>query len=487
MRRDVIGCTMLFAALLATTSVSAYDFESDGIYYDITDAVSCEVEVTYDGTACYSGDVVIPVSVTYDGIDYSVTSIGSVAMYGCTSLTSVTFSEGLKSIGTSAFASCTSLTSIALPNSLETLGTNAFASCTSLVTATIGTGLTEISGGAFRACTRLESVEIPDNITSIGGYAFESTALKEISLGDNVTFVDTYAFAFCGSLAQVTMSNISEIGNYAFYDSKGVQNVDITGSGDGNIGTYCFDGCNSLETLKLSGIDTIKTYAFYECIKLSEVSLGENIKYIGSGAFCRDSAITELTLPESLEYVVGRAFMECKGLKTLTIHGNGSTVLASNAFNVCTRLKTVTFCEGVSKIKSAFLGCDSIADVYVQIATPPTKEIGCFTDYVLATATLHVPQGTAETYASTNYWSKFANIVDDIDEATSISSLLADSNEATIYAADGSIVVKNAGGTVEIYSTSGRLVYRGGGGRVYLPGKGIYIVKTAKSATKVAL
>ena len=80
--------------LLCATTVAAHDFEVDGIYYNITDATNKTIEVTYRGTSYseysdeYTGGVVIPESVTYNGTTYSVTSIGNRAFHSC-GLTSI--------------------------------------------------------------------------------------------------------------------------------------------------------------------------------------------------------------------------------------------------------------------------------------------------------------------------------------------------------------------------------------------------------------
>ena len=94
--------TLLFAVLLSMVSIKsfAHDIEvanSDGktIYYIYTNN-NTELAVSYRGSGYYSysneysGDVVIPESVTYNGITYSVTSIGFVAFRECRSLTSIT-------------------------------------------------------------------------------------------------------------------------------------------------------------------------------------------------------------------------------------------------------------------------------------------------------------------------------------------------------------------------------------------------------------
>ena len=100
----------LFTALLliCTTVASAYNFEVDGICYNIIDATSKTVEVTYYSTYSnkYSGSVVIPENVVYKGVEYSVTSIGGSAFEGCSSLSSIEIPNSVTSIGKYAFCFC---------------------------------------------------------------------------------------------------------------------------------------------------------------------------------------------------------------------------------------------------------------------------------------------------------------------------------------------------------------------------------------------
>ena len=116
---------VLFAAL-STVTVFAHDFEVDGIYYN-KNADGTSVTVTYRGNSFneysdeYSGNVVIPSSVTYSGNTYAVTSIGDYAFSRCSGLTSITIPNSVTSIGSGAFYSCRGLTSITFPNSVTVL------------------------------------------------------------------------------------------------------------------------------------------------------------------------------------------------------------------------------------------------------------------------------------------------------------------------------------------------------------------------------
>ena len=101
MKKRFTAClTTLILSVFFSISASA-DVEVDGIYYDISGTTA-----TVTGGIDYSGDIVIPESITFENSKYSVTSIGSDAFWGCRSLTSVTIPNSVTSIGDNAFARC---------------------------------------------------------------------------------------------------------------------------------------------------------------------------------------------------------------------------------------------------------------------------------------------------------------------------------------------------------------------------------------------
>ena len=125
MKKLIVFLFSLILSVVFSTSASAY-VKIDGIYYNIFSDETAGV--TY-GEEKYSGEVVIPSSITVEGKEYTVTSIGVKAFVSCFGLTSVTIPNSVTSIGSYAFQYCSRLTSVTIPNSVTSIGNSAFSGC----------------------------------------------------------------------------------------------------------------------------------------------------------------------------------------------------------------------------------------------------------------------------------------------------------------------------------------------------------------------
>lgn len=142
----------LFMTLCVCVSVFAYDAKIDGIYYDLyNNSDGARATVTYrdQNYNSYSGEVVIPATIEYNGTEYAVTSIGE-----------------------HAFDACSALTNVVIPSSVNNIGYYAFRGCSSLSTVVIPERVTEVYSRTFEDCSSLRSVTIPNGVTRIGSYAF---------------------------------------------------------------------------------------------------------------------------------------------------------------------------------------------------------------------------------------------------------------------------------------------------------------------------
>lgn len=102
----------------------------DGIYYNF-DIAKKVATVTYNGSdepwnnPSYSGDVVIPATVNYEGMTFEVLTIGQYAFFLAYEVTSVSIPEGVVRIETEAFADC-GFKEITLPTSIQSIASYAF-------------------------------------------------------------------------------------------------------------------------------------------------------------------------------------------------------------------------------------------------------------------------------------------------------------------------------------------------------------------------
>ena len=308
----VRGGLLLLLLVASVSAIYASDTQVDGIWYDF-DSSTKTASVTYRGydydryDGEYSGAVVIPETVTYNGTTYSVTNIGDYAFRICSSLTSVTIPNSVTSIGYGAFAYCSSLTSVTIGESVTSIGDDAFAYCTSLTSVTIPESVTSIGNQAFAYCSSLTSVTIGESVTSIGSSAFYGcSSLTSVTIPNSVTSIGYATFSGCSSLTSVTIPNsVTSIGGWAFDGCSSLTSVTIPNSVT-SIGDYAFNNCTSLTSVTIpNSVKSIGFLAFYNCSSLTSVTIGESVTSIGDYAFEECSSLTSITCKAATPPTIG--------------------------------------------------------------------------------------------------------------------------------------------------------------------------------------
>lgn len=226
-------------------------------------------------------------------------------------------------------------------------------------------GLTELKNYAFwtngtsNFVTNLESIILPDSVTSIGSSAFRGSGLTTIYIPANLISIKPDAFFDCQYLSTITISeeckNFKVVGNvlYSKDDTKLVMYGDKTSASDFTVP---------------ASVTEIGTYAFCQT-KITSLSFESDstLKTIGYNAFYGCSGLTQLEIPDSVTTIELYAFYSCSNLTSVKLP-NGTTSLPYCSFSECSRLESVIIPVGVTTIGEAyggaFSGCSVLTTVY---------------------------------------------------------------------------------------------------------------------------
>ncbi len=489
---------LLFVALIGFCIKShGLDFQVDGIKYTtIGDAEkTCAVAKYGD----YAGIVEIPSAVRYNGVDYTVTTIGEEAFQGC-QISKVIIPETVTKICRAAF----NVSKIVdIPNSVETIDTAAFFSCSNLKRVILPNQLSRIEPGILGRCFNLESISIPETVESIGFQAFQFChKLTSVRIPDSVKKIEERAFQGCENLVSVAMGNSVE-----------------------TIDNESFKGCG-LESVTIpASVQEIYPDAFSFNEKLKKLTIEGNNTWIFNEAFAYCPVLEEVIVPPGCLLLYNKAtenhpFYECKGLKKAALPGDvgddknelpygvnvyyprtippsiledgiiysydrktvyyasiwldgkaeipeGVTDIEEKAFICCDKLTSVVMPESLLRIRNyAFAECTKLEDKSCYAIEPPyVSDEDVFKPII---GNLHVPAESEQAYKEAVVWRGF-NIIPDLSGI------------------DDTCVDLNGNEDVEIFNMSGACIFKGSVSAIDDLPKGIYIVRQNEKIKKIII
>lgn len=327
---------------------------------------------SYDG---YASSVTIPTSVTLNGVNYKIRSVGEFAFEGNVYLKSVTIPSTVTKLECGAFKNCTNLSSVTINGNLGdasydsesdwydknnsvfyNAGTN-----TDGMTVTFGSGVTRVPAYLFATghgksddvYAHVKEIVLSSTVTTIGAYAFYNcydltgisakglkeigsysfvnTSIQELNLPSNMVAIYEAAFMGCTRLASVTLpKSMTTLGECAFKNCTNLSSVTIKGDlGDAsydsksdwydenysvfyNAGTYS----NGIRVIFSAGVTRIPAYLF--------ATGGKKSEYIYAN-------VKSVYIPYTVRSIGEGAFYNCYGLKELDFRGDRVNI-ADNAF-----------------------------------------------------------------------------------------------------------------------------------------------------------
>lgn len=369
---DLDRWTSAYSFLNKLSSLKEIEVDSENTVFSLAD----------DGSLIENGNTLI--CLKGDTIPSGVTAISDYALVLKT-ITELDIPEGVTSIGYYSFKNNTTISEVSLPASLTTLSKYAFNSsvktlnvaCESIdfYNSVLGEGVETLNVNAksiyrFKGWTALKTLTL-NGVEAIGEDSpfGDCTSLETINLG-NVKTIAAKAFEGCTAITgDLNLpASITNIGNNAFGNSKGITAVKFAGtiaqwesinnggfiSGEvdyycndekitsytpsGDVPSYVFAYSKSLTSVDLSHAAKIASKAFYGCANLETVTGMTNIKEIyewafyGCTKFKGDNGV--LALPEGLTHLYKYAFSGCTGIKELTIP-ESVTYLGDYVFKDC--------------------------------------------------------------------------------------------------------------------------------------------------------
>lgn len=262
-----------------------------------------------------------------------------------------------------------------------TLEEFAFFDCFNLKEIILSDTITEIPDGFCRRCQSLEKIDLSHvkfigrsafsecsnldagNLSAkIDAYAFEGTAVRNLDIRD-ISKLDDGVYQNCENLQSVTINGDRAIPNELFSGCEHLKNVTI-GEGITAVGGAAFFKTAVEKIILPSTVIVVRIDAFRECKQLKEAVFNDGLKTIAESALKRTENLSEISIPDSVKHI-GSGCFACSGIKSVKLpENNAFTAILWETFFGCQNLETVKLPDSVNVIDNyAFSECTSLKSI----------------------------------------------------------------------------------------------------------------------------
>ena len=285
--------------------------EIDGMKYAYT--TGDRTAKLLKGSSTKEKELTIPSTISVDGVEYSVKTIGESALANANSVQILIISEGISVIESNAFTNCANIIKVSLPSTLTRIGDNAFSRCDKIVHIEASMKLPfDISENVFTETTYANAtLYVPVNtadryVTAEGWKGFKS--MVEGSISEVKIEGMTYVCVPQQKIAKLTKG---------LADAKEVKIPSKIYTG--GVSYYVVD---------------IERSAFYGFNTLEKVVIPDSVRTIGMEAFKNCSKLNTVELPLALVSIGEKAFENCSKLSLIVCASETPATIFENTFPV---------------------------------------------------------------------------------------------------------------------------------------------------------
>ena len=178
-------------------------------------------------------------------------------------------------------------------------------------------------GGEQNYNTSIAKIIIPDTITEIGKDAFDCHILTNLNIPKNLVTVRSNAIYGIQMRKLELPETLTYIDDRGFYASQELEEIYIP------------------DSVTYMGVS-----AFGSCIKVKKIHIPNNLETLNDTVFENCPLLENITIPASVKEIKKYAFHMAQSLTTVTFLSPTPPIIARNAFNYCSNLKTINVPKG---------------------------------------------------------------------------------------------------------------------------------------------